>query len=669
MNFLESRLKRWWMRLYLLAFFASALSPVIAAWSAPIYFSLPTNQKSGRSAGVFVGVNNFEDPTLPPLKYAVNDAIHYAYVFCRGLGLIEATNCFLLTNGLPTSDSAKRQLSELINCGIKCRLATSGNILDDILEAKKISAVSEAMLFVSFATHGGVTTETSHQYAITATSSSKVAGALGFDTTALENDLRTISGLAGKRIVVLDICRTLLRSGGNSSQDQKKAFEKANGLALIQACGIGSASQEDEQEQGGAFSTRFLKGLLTGAVPADPKTGFITLRGAFEYAQGAMKESRFSAQIPQMLSDHEGDSIPLASAKDLKAIDEAISKARENLRRSLDPIAPKASISGHLVDQLWWLLSNGDLPTRQIAAEKINEFLGPREEKGRAEFRDWWTLFRYAKRDDGLSEEQCRRLDDFIASVSRPLVRESDPTARPHPILAQASFRSTDAAGGLLKFRTNSLDMVFRRVPGRSNLWMSIFETRRSDFMSFLTAKRQTRPKAWGGGGDLRLPASHVSWNQAVAFCEWLTSKERALLGGAFYRLPNRKEWLAACDSASGEFAWGGTFPPPGGVGNLAGVERGKTGSIEGYRDGFSDLAPVGSFDPSKNGFYDLVGNVWEWLLDSVDGEHRLLKGAGFQREDVARPAREELHSGFEVIAFPALEDPGYGFRIVLEIP
>ncbi len=198
---------------------------------------------------------------------------------------------------------------------------------------------------------------------------------------------------------------------------------------------------------------------------------------------------------------------------------------------------------------------------------------------------------------------------------------------------------------------------------------MSVYETRRADFNTFVSARRLARPKAWEGSSDSRLPASHVSWNQAVAFCEWLTQHERAQLGGAAYRLPNRQEWLSACDLASGPFAWGDAFPPPTGVGNLAGVERGKTGVIGDYRDAFSELAPVGSFGPNKNGFYDLVGNVWEWLSDSVPGEYRLLKGAGFKREDVSRQAREELRSEFEVAAFPALEDPGYGFRIVLEIP
>jgi formylglycine-generating enzyme required for sulfatase activity len=94
-------------------------------------------------------------------------------------------------------------------------------------------------------------------------------------------------------------------------------------------------------------------------------------------------------------------------------------------------------------------------------------------------------------------------------------------------------------------------------------------------------------------------PVVNVSWNDAVAFCEWLSKKENVK-----YRLPTEAEWEYACragnngryywgddDSKLGEYAWHG--------GNAGGRPH-----------------SVGEHKPNAFGLYDMLGNAYEYCSD-----------------------------------------------------
>ncbi|OGG48432.1 MAG: hypothetical protein A3F84_14700 [Candidatus Handelsmanbacteria bacterium RIFCSPLOWO2_12_FULL_64_10] len=87
-------------------------------------------------------------------------------------------------------------------------------------------------------------------------------------------------------------------------------------------------------------------------------------------------------------------------------------------------------------------------------------------------------------------------------------------------------------------------------------------------------------------------PVVGVSWEDAKAYCEW-----------AGKRLPTEEEWQQACQGRDGrEYPWGNGF----GSGRA---------NIEGFREGFLQTAPVGSYPngASPYGAMDMAGNVWEW--------------------------------------------------------
>ncbi len=130
-------------------------------------------------------------------------------------------------------------------------------------------------------------------------------------------------------------------------------------------------------------------------------------------------------------------------------------------------------------------------------------------------------------------------------------------------------------------------------------------------------------------------PVVQVSWNEAVAFCNWLS--ERDGLPPAYeqgggnkyvlkkpittgYRLPTEAEWeYAARYVSTGKiqrYPWGDSLPMTGKFGNIAGVETGGAleAQLDGYRDEYPVVAPVGKFQPSVLGLHDLAGNVSEWV-------------------------------------------------------
>jgi formylglycine-generating enzyme required for sulfatase activity len=199
-------------------------------------------------------------------------------------------------------------------------------------------------------------------------------------------------------------------------------------------------------------------------------------------------------------------------------------------------------------------------------------------------------------------------------------------------LLAQRSMAETPA-----RF-TNSLGLIFVKVPGTS-VAFSIWQTRAQDYA--LWAKESGT--ATSDPGFLQLashPVVNMSWDNAHAFCKWLTDKERKAgnIGPKqFYRLPTDAEWSVAVglpeeagatpEEKDGKikdvYPWGTQWPPPDGAGNYHGKLK---------VDKYENTAPVGSFSPNRFGLYDLGSNVIEWCEDYYNTKQtdRTTRGASW---------------------------------------
>jgi formylglycine-generating enzyme required for sulfatase activity/tRNA A-37 threonylcarbamoyl transferase component Bud32 len=174
-------------------------------------------------------------------------------------------------------------------------------------------------------------------------------------------------------------------------------------------------------------------------------------------------------------------------------------------------------------------------------------------------------------------------------------------------------------------------------------------------------------------------PATCVSWDDAQAYVQWLSSKT-----GHTYRLLSASEWeYAARDGGrtSGRFNDdANSICQKANVADRSAGEQYTGWQVFDCKDSFVHTAPVGSFRPNKLGVYDMAGNVFEWVADCWNenyqkaptngvawaggdcSRHVLRGGSWFSRPEYLRATFRN--------SFPAeYRSSSFGFRVAREIP
>jgi formylglycine-generating enzyme required for sulfatase activity len=189
------------------------------------------------------------------------------------------------------------------------------------------------------------------------------------------------------------------------------------------------------------------------------------------------------------------------------------------------------------------------------------------------------------------------------------------------------------------------------------------------EYAAFLDDNRRVKqPEGWFNRrlpGKENHPVTGVSWNGAVAYCDWLSK-----VIGRMYRLPTEAEWEKAARGPRGlRYPWGNNW-----VDDYCNVANSETTSVDKYPNGASPY-----------GCLDMLGNVQEWTST--------LWGSESQQNAFPYPykpddRREDLHSdGFRIhrggkfddtpgnvrvsvrgFSAPTNTRPYRGFRVVMEL-
>jgi sulfatase modifying factor 1 len=236
---------------------------------------------------------------------------------------------------------------------------------------------------------------------------------------------------------------------------------------------------------------------------------------------------------------------------------------------------------------------------------------------------------------------------------------------------------------------TNAIGMKFNKIPAGTFL-MGSPETEK-DRLTNETQHKVTISKAfymqttevtqeqwksvmgtepWKGQGSVKegpnYAASHLSWDDAVAYCKKLSEKE-----GKTYRLPTEAEWEYACRAGT-ETRWSFGDDEKD-LGDYAWYDKNAYNKRKYY------VHQVGLKKPNAFGLYDMHGNVFEWCHDSfkedyykqspaqdppgpASGSVRVLRGGSWL--DYARVTRS-ANRGADGAGY---RDRYLGFRLVREL-
>ncbi len=179
-----------------------------------------------------------------------------------------------------------------------------------------------------------------------------------------------------------------------------------------------------------------------------------------------------------------------------------------------------------------------------------------------------------------------------------------------------------------------------------------------------------------GGGtpGSDKYPMLSVNWDEATAYCNWLSAKT-----GKKYRLPTEAEWeKAARGTDQRRYPWGANIDLS--YANYVNEARSNTAMEVGFFNGEKRDDKQTHNNASPYGAFDMAGNVMEWCSDwyhhdyystsprknprgPETGAYKVLRGGmfvedGFDMRSYGRSSAWPSFLGYRMVGFRAVREP-----------
>jgi formylglycine-generating enzyme required for sulfatase activity len=545
-------------------------------------------EQGGRTMAVVIGINEYRDPKVPRLKYAVADA--------KAVGAeLEARDY---------------QVTYLLN-----EQATRRGIETELRSRLPRRVGKHDRVVIYYAGHGqDVTVEGGKRMGYLLPADGELDEVPG--TGISMGTIRELSdALPAKHVLFLmDSCY------GGIAGEQTRALPKMTeaylreitrnpGRQLITAGGADQEALEASDGGHGLFTYYLLKGLQEGLADLD-EDGLIRTTELFTYLDGRVfKDAQMKGhrQKPELwnLSPDKGEFVffttrtaPEKSAP-LAAAPAAPPAIKDVDTRGYDAYEAIARLAAKR-DQAWskvkaFAASTGVKRETRVAA--LDKFLidFPDDNPHAAEVE-------MLKQQIGQERQEVQVAKAPAPTYSVPKAGGREVTGKdgaPMVLIAAGEFMMGAADG-------DSDEQPAHRVR-LDAYYLDVYEVTTALFGKFMQAAGHAEPSYWPLlrqiSGDDR-PVMGVDWNDADAYCRYYGK-----------RLPTEAEWEKAARGTDGRtYPWGNKEP----TNTLANFGQQWAPNINYYID---RIVPVGRYEGGKSpyGVHDMAGNVSEWTADWYD--------------------------------------------------